>query len=619
MDPDDVKASSSEEAISSDEEAPAPQVNRAPDAAGLVLAALRAAGAPLAPKDLAQRARAAAELFGERTESFADIMRTLAACGALAPFTRPPPPAAPLSPAKQARLEEDGARLYHASRIAPFHARAFDLARDGRFEELEAACGTAAATTLRAWCFHVAPTWADLRRKRLRRLDARGLRTARVALLACRPGLQLTDNEVLEPASPLGRVGAQLGLGRWGAPPQASAAQEWREEMARRRAGGLSSDGAACDSAATPQTVAPPSLVTSAPGVAPRLAAAARAVAALARARAKLACARDRDAAARGAFVAAGAEAPASGACVAQARAPPPTKKRASGGSSKKKKKRVRLDPPPPPLTEDDLALKARLEAAAARPTPPSADAAPTAPAPAASAGAAAPALAAPPLAPPGPAPMLREGDDASALTIRAHAADAPAYRPSRRPPAAADARRLLHDLAPATFDAGRRGAMAPPPGGGDADAAAWRRVSALVEGAAAVAAARRGGGAWSPAASPHNAAMSPRGRRPSAPSPPPVLNLPGLALGSPRNVLHAGAAAMGPRDLPAPDAARLSAPYGGPSAGAGARARAAAAASRARGDHDKAAALGRNAVVLREMKRDIEVLLEEAQVAPPT
>ena len=94
--------------------------------------------------------------------------------------------------------------MYHASRVAPFHARAFDLARDGRFEELEAACGSAAATTLKAWCFHMSPKWATLRRKRLRRLDARGLRTARVALLACQPGLELDEDlSETEPSSPL--------------------------------------------------------------------------------------------------------------------------------------------------------------------------------------------------------------------------------------------------------------------------------------------------------------------------------------------------------------------------------------------------------------------------------
>ena len=48
------------------------------------------------------------------------------------------------------------------------------------------------------------------------------------------------------------------------------------------------------------------------------------------------------------------------------------------------------------------------------------------------------------------------------------------------------------------------------------------------------------------------------------------------------------------------------------------ASAREAAAAARARGDHDDAAALSRNAVVLAEMKRDIDALLAEAQVAPP-
>ena len=149
MDREDSKLSSSsaEEAISSDEDEQ--KVERAPDAAGLILATARAAGAPLTPKDLAQRAKHAAELFGF-VEDWSDLTKTLAACGALAPFTRPPPQQQPLPPAKQARLEEDGARLYHASRIAPFHARAFDLARDGRFEELEAACGSAAATTLKA-------------------------------------------------------------------------------------------------------------------------------------------------------------------------------------------------------------------------------------------------------------------------------------------------------------------------------------------------------------------------------------------------------------------------------------------------------------------------------------
>ena len=87
-------------------------------------------------------------------------------------------------------------------------------------------------------------------------------------------------------------------------------------------------------------------------------------------------------------------------------------------------------------------------------------------------------------------------------------------------------------------------------------------------------------------------------------------MNLPGLALPA--------VPPQSPRDLPAPDAARLNAPYGGPGAGAGKRAREAAAAARARGDHDDAAALSRNAVVLAEMKRDIDALLAEAQVAPP-
>ena len=610
MDREDSKLSSSsaEEAISSDEDDQKTTGDRAPDAAGLILATAQAAGAPITPKDLAQRAKHAADLFGS-VEDWGDVTRTLTACGALQPFTRPPPQTQPLPPAKQARLEEDGARLYHASRVAPFHARAFDLARDGRFEELEAACGSAAATTLKAWCFHMSPKWATLRRKRLRRLDARGLRTARVALLACQPGLELDEDlSETEPSSPLSRAAAQLGLGPWAAPPQASAAEEWREETRRRRAGGLSSDGAACDGDARARVApAPPSLLK-ASGSAPRLAAAARAVAALARARAKLATARDRDAMARTAFIDAGAEGAISRPPGTTYARPPPQKKRPSSSSSKKKKKKGRLDPPPPPPTEDDLALRARLVEAAAKPTPPSAELAAAAPAPAASAGAPPP----PPvqLEKLGPAPRLRDGDDASALATRASAGDAPLYRPSRRPPAPADARRLLHDLAPATFDAGRRGAMAPPPGGADADAAAWRRVSALVEGAAAVAAARRVGGAWSPAASPHgNAALSPRGRRGHAPSPPP-LNLPGLALPA--------VPPPSPRDLPAPDAARLNAPYGGPGAGAGKRAREAAAAARARGDHDDAAALSRNAVVLAEMKRDIDALLAEAQVAPP-
>ena len=166
MDREDSKLSSSsaEEAISSDEDDQKTTGDRAPDAAGLILATAKAAGAPITPKDLAQRAKHAAELFGS-VQDWSDITKTLAACGALAPFTRPPPQQQPLPPAKQARLEEDGARLYHASRIAPFHARAFDLARDGRFEELEAACGSAAATTLKAWCFHMSPKWATLRRK----------------------------------------------------------------------------------------------------------------------------------------------------------------------------------------------------------------------------------------------------------------------------------------------------------------------------------------------------------------------------------------------------------------------------------------------------------------------
>ena len=574
MDREDSKLSSSsaEEAISSDEDDQKTTGDRAPDAAGLILATAAAAGAPLTPKDLAQRAKHAAELFGSVQDWGTSRKRS-----------RP----AALWPPSQARLQHNShyhqpskldsrrtARACITRRVAPFHARAFDLARDGRFEELEAACGSAAATTLKAWCFHMSPKWATLRRKRLRRLDARGLRTARVALLACQPGLELDEDlSETEPSSPLSRAAAQLGLGPWAAPPQASAAEEWREETRRRRAGGLSSDGAACDGDARARVApAPPSLLK-ASGSAPRLAAAARAVAALARARAKLAAARDRDAMARTAFIDAGAEDAISRPPGSTYQRPPPQKKRPSSSSSKKKKKKGRLDPPPPPPTEDDLALRARLVEAAAKPTPPSAELAAAAPAPAASAGAPAP----PPiqLEKLGPAPRLREGDDASALATRASAGDAPLYRPSRRPPAPADARRLLHDLAPATFDAGRRGAMAPPPGGADADAAAWRRVSALVEGAAAVAAARRVGGAWSPAASPHGAAaLSPRGRRGHAPSPPP-LNLPGLALPA--------VPPQSPRDLPAPDAARLNAPYGGPGAGAGKRAREAAAAARAR------------------------------------
>ena len=167
MDREDSKLSSSsaEEAISSDEDEQKTTGDRAPDAAGLILATAAAAGAPITPKDLAQRAKHAADLFGS-VEDWGDVTRTLTACGALQPFTRPPPQQQPLPPAKQARLEEDGARLYHASRVAPFHARAFDLARDGRFEELEAACGSAAATTLKAWCFHMSPKWATLRRTR---------------------------------------------------------------------------------------------------------------------------------------------------------------------------------------------------------------------------------------------------------------------------------------------------------------------------------------------------------------------------------------------------------------------------------------------------------------------
>ena len=143
MDREDSKLSSSsaEEAISSDEDDQKTAGDRAPDAAGLILATAQAAGAPITPKDLAQRAKHAADLFGT-VQDWGDVTKTLAACGALAPFTRPPPQQQPLPPAKQARLEEDGARLYHASRVAPFHARAFDLARDGRFEELEAACGS---------------------------------------------------------------------------------------------------------------------------------------------------------------------------------------------------------------------------------------------------------------------------------------------------------------------------------------------------------------------------------------------------------------------------------------------------------------------------------------------
>ena len=511
MDREDSKLSSSsaEEAISSDEDDQ--KVDRAPDAAGLILATAAAAGAPLTPKDLAQRAKHAAELFGT-VQDWGDVTKTLAACGALAPFTRPPPQQQPLPPAKQARLEEDGARLYHASRIAPFHARAFDLARDGRFEELEAACGSAAATTLKAWCFHMSPKWATLRRKRLRRLDARGLRTARVALLACQPGLELDEDlSETEPSSPLSRAAAQLGLGPWAAPPQASAAEEWREETRRRRAGGLSSDGAACDGDARARVApAPPSLLK-ASGSAPRLAAAARAVAALARARAKLAAARDRDAMARTAFIDAGAEDAISRPPGSTYQRPPPQKKRPSSSSSKKKKKKSadwtrrrpshgrRLGP-----SREISGSRRQTDAAVGRIGGSSTGARGLR----RRAGAA--------------ANSIGETGPRTAFTggrRRVGSGDAGLGR-RRTPlstqsttPAPADARRLLHDLAPATFDAGRRGAMAPPPGGADADAAAWRRVSALVEGAAAVAAARRVGGAWSPAASPHGAAaLSPAG-----------------------------------------------------------------------------------------------------------
>ena len=46
----------------------------------MILATAAAAGAPLTPKDLAQRAKHAAELFGS-VQDWSDITKTLAACG----------------------------------------------------------------------------------------------------------------------------------------------------------------------------------------------------------------------------------------------------------------------------------------------------------------------------------------------------------------------------------------------------------------------------------------------------------------------------------------------------------------------------------------------------------
>ena len=151
--------------------------------------------------------------------------------------------------------------------------------------------------------------------------------------------------------------------------------------------------------------------------------------------------------------------------------------------------------------------------------------------------------------------------------------------------------------------DAGAAGAGASP-----AASTPTRRpgaASGVRRGAAAVAAARRVGGAWSLA------------RRRTAPRPCRRWPRPRAVAAS---IKSSGSRCPLCRRRACATCRRLTRAANAPTGGrAPARCAGAGRGGRARARrHDDAAALSRNAVVLAEMKRDIDALLAEAQVAPP-